>query len=102
MRDSQEGTIGGGTIFGGRVKRCYFIRIGLNKSVQFSLFRNILGFKMASKTTKLMRIRDHKMATQGKNRKNKVRRLGTTAPNLPLNMPNAQEKANLAAKAKKR
>ena len=52
---------------------------------------------MASKTTKLMRIRDRKMVTQGKQRKNKLRSQGTTAPNLPLNMPNAQEKAQIAA-----
>jgi len=56
---------------------------------------------MASKTTKLMRIRDRKMVTQGKQRKNKLRRLGTTAPNLPLNMPNAHEKAMQAAAAKR-
>jgi len=28
---------------------------------------------------------------QGKARKNEVRRIGTTAPNLPLNKPNANE-----------
>lgn len=32
-------------------------------------------------------------AKKGTKRKNRVRRLGTTAPNLPLNMPNAHEVA---------
>jgi len=53
---------------------------------------------MASKTTKLVRIRERKMVTMGAARKNKVRRVGTTAPDLPLNMPNANEKAMKKAK----
>ena len=32
-------------------------------------------------------------AGAGRLRKNAVRRVGTTQPNLPLNMPNAHEKA---------
>jgi hypothetical protein len=55
---------------------------------------------MASKTQKLTRIRERKVAKTGAARKNEVRRKGTTAPNLPLNKPNANEKAQAAAKAK--
>ena len=56
---------------------------------------------MASKTKKTENVRESKAAKSGKAVKNKTRRLGTTAPNLPLNKPNAQEKAHIAAKAKK-
>ena len=56
---------------------------------------------MASKTKKTENVREKKAAKTGKATKNKVRRVGTTAPNLPLNMPNAHEKAQIAAKAKK-
>jgi hypothetical protein len=56
---------------------------------------------MASKTRKLTNIRERKAATNGSARKNKLRREGTTAPSLPLNKPNANEKAQAAAKAKK-
>lgn len=37
-------------------------------------------------------------ATKGRKRKNRVRRLGTTAPNLPLNVPNANEQAQAKKK----
>ncbi len=53
---------------------------------------------MASPTKKVTIVRARKVATQGAARKNKIRRLGTTAPNLPLNKPNANE---IALKAKK-
>lgn len=56
---------------------------------------------MASNTRKVTNVRASKVIKQGAARKNKIRRLGTTGPNLPLNMPNAQEKANAAKLAKK-
>ena len=58
---------------------------------------------MASKTTKLVRIREHKVSTAGRKRKNAVRKAGTTAANLPLNKPNAHERSlkKPAAKAEK-
>ena len=52
---------------------------------------------MASPTKKVTIVRARKKATQGAARKNKLRILGTTAPNLPLNKPNANE---IALKAK--
>jgi hypothetical protein len=55
---------------------------------------------MASKTRKLTNIRERKAAKLGADRKNAVRRKGTTAPSLPLNKPNANEKAQAAAAAK--
>ena len=55
---------------------------------------------MASKTQKLTIIRARKVAKTGAARKNAVRRKGTTAPSLPLNKPNANEKAQAVAKAK--
>lgn len=39
-------------------------------------------------------------AKAGTKRKNKVRRLGTTLPNLPLDVPNAHEQKVIAARAK--
>jgi hypothetical protein len=54
---------------------------------------------MASKTRKLTNIRERKVAKFGAARKNKLRLVGTTAPNLPLNKPNANEKAQAKAKA---
>lgn len=56
---------------------------------------------MASCTRKVTNVRERKMATQGAARKNLLRRLGTTAPNLPLNKPNANEIALKAKQAKK-
>lgn len=55
---------------------------------------------MASKTRKLTNIRERKASKLGAQRKNAVRRTGTTAPRLPLNMPNANEKAQAAAVSK--
>lgn len=55
---------------------------------------------MASKTRKLTNIRERKASKFGADRKNKIRLYGTTAPNLPLNKPNANEKAQAAAKTK--
>ena len=52
---------------------------------------------MASPTKKLKVRRALKKASEAKRRKNKIRNHGSTAPNLPLNMPNAQEKAVKAA-----
>jgi hypothetical protein len=46
---------------------------------------------MASNTRKVTNIRESKVAKAGAKRKNKVRRLGTTAPGLPLTKPNANE-----------
>ena len=56
---------------------------------------------MASKTRKLTNIRERKAAKNGSARKNALRRKGTTSPSLPLNKPNANEKAQAAAKTKK-
>lgn len=55
---------------------------------------------MASKTRKLTNIRERKATKVGAQRKNEVRRKGTTASRLPLNKPNANEKAQ-ATKATK-
>lgn len=55
---------------------------------------------MASKTRKLTNIRERKATKLGAQRKNEVRRKGTTAPRLPLNKPNANEKAQAAAATK--
>ncbi|MDD9949998.1 MAG: hypothetical protein OXT67_00385 [Zetaproteobacteria bacterium] len=54
---------------------------------------------MASPTKKLKVRRALAKASAAKGRKNKIRREGSTAPRLPLNMPNANEKAVQAAKA---
>ena len=48
---------------------------------------------MASTTKKLKVRRKLRKAALGKNRKLLAKKLGTTAPNLPLNKPNANEKA---------
>ncbi|NRA65026.1 MAG: hypothetical protein HRU19_11130 [Pseudobacteriovorax sp.] len=48
---------------------------------------------MASVTKKLKVRRAINKARAGKKRKNELRRNGSTAPSLPLNMPNANEKA---------
>jgi hypothetical protein len=56
---------------------------------------------MASCTRKVTNVRERKMVTKGAARKNELRRNGSTAKNLPLNMPNAHEKAQAAARAKK-
>lgn len=53
---------------------------------------------MASKTRKLTNIRERKVAKFGADRKNKLRAHGSTAPNLPLNKPNANEQAQAKAK----
>jgi hypothetical protein len=55
---------------------------------------------MASKTRKLTNIRARKATKLGAQRKNEVRRKGTTAPRLPLDKPNANEKAQSSGKAK--
>lgn len=52
---------------------------------------------MASKTTKLVRIRERKAVRSGLKRKNHIRKHGSTAPNLPLNVPNAHEAAQKKA-----
>jgi len=49
--------------------------------------------EMASTTKKLKVRRKLRKAALGKNRKLLAKKLGTTAPNLPLNKPNANEKA---------
>ena len=48
---------------------------------------------MASSTKKLKVRRALALAGAGKARKNRIRRQGSTAPQLPLNKPNANEKA---------
>ena len=48
---------------------------------------------MASVTKKLKVRRKLRKATLGKSRKLLAKKFGTTAPNLPLNKPNAQEAA---------
>jgi hypothetical protein len=55
---------------------------------------------MASNTRKLTNIRERKVIKAGASRKNALRAKGTTAPNLPLNKPNANEKAQISARAK--
>ncbi len=54
---------------------------------------------MASPTKKSKVRRAMNKARAGKKRKNKVRILGTTAPSLPLTVPNAHERAQQAGKA---
>ncbi len=54
---------------------------------------------MASPTKKSKVRRAMNKARAGKKRKNKLRIVGSTAASLPLNAPNAQERANKAAKA---
>ena len=53
---------------------------------------------MASPTKKLKVRRAMAVANAGKKRKNAIRRNGTTAPNLKLDKPNANELAQKAAK----
>ena len=48
---------------------------------------------MASNTRKLKVRRAMSKARRGKKRKNALRRHGSTPASLPLNMPNANEKA---------
>ena len=55
---------------------------------------------MASNTKKLKVRRKLVAMKNGKARKNHIKLHGSTAKNLPLNMPNANEKAQTAAKAK--
>jgi hypothetical protein len=55
---------------------------------------------MASKTRKLTNIRERKATKLGAQRKNEVRRKGTTAPRLTLDKPNANEKAQATGKTK--
>ncbi len=52
---------------------------------------------MASPTKKSKVCRARNKARAGKKRKNKLRIVGSTKPSLKLNMPNANEKATLAA-----
>ena len=54
---------------------------------------------MASPTRKVTIVRARKVAKQGAKAKNKIRIHGTTAPNLPLNKPNANEVAQIAKRA---
>jgi hypothetical protein len=54
---------------------------------------------MASRTRQVTNIREKKVIKAGAARKNKIRRVGTTAPNLPLNKPNAHEAKQKAALA---
>jgi hypothetical protein len=54
---------------------------------------------MTSKTTKLTRIRERKVSKSGLKRKNIVRRVGTTAPDLALTKPNANERAQKTSAA---
>jgi len=51
---------------------------------------------MASPTRKVTIVRARKVAKQGAKAKNKIRRIGTTAPRLPLDKPNANERAQTA------
>lgn len=53
---------------------------------------------MASVTKKLKVRRKLNAAKAGKKRKNRIALHGSTMKNLPLNMPNANEKAQAAAK----
>lgn len=53
---------------------------------------------MASVTKKLKVRRAINKARAGKQRKNSLNRNGSTMVNLPLDKPNANEKAQLAAK----
>ncbi len=55
---------------------------------------------MASPTKKSKVRRAMNKAGAGKKRKNKTRIHGSTPPSLPLNMPNAHEKAIAAASKK--
>lgn len=55
---------------------------------------------MTSKTTKLVRIRERKISKAGAKRKNAVRKVGTTAGDLPLIKPNANELAQKKAAAR--
>ena len=57
---------------------------------------------MASRTAQVERIRARKRMTNGRKRKNKLRLYGTTAPLLPLNVPNAHEQAQIKARAASR
>ncbi|MCX6124352.1 MAG: hypothetical protein NTV34_06325 [Proteobacteria bacterium] len=51
---------------------------------------------MASRTRKVTNVRERKAIKAGAKVKNKIRRVGTTAPNLVLNKPNANELAQIA------
>lgn len=55
---------------------------------------------MTSPTAKHNTRKVAKLAKMGKARKNKVAREGSTAPNLPLDRPNANEKAQKAKNKK--
>jgi hypothetical protein len=54
---------------------------------------------MASPTKKSKVRRALNKARAGKKRKNKLRIVGSTAASLPLNKPNANERAQIAARA---
>ena len=54
---------------------------------------------MGSPTKKHKTRRIAKLAKAGKGRKNLAQREGTTAPDLPLNKPNANEQAQMKARA---
>ncbi len=53
---------------------------------------------MASPTKVVKARRRMNKARAGKARKNELRRVGSTAPDLALNVPNANEKAQMAAR----
>ena len=53
---------------------------------------------MASCTKKLKARRKINAAKAGKKRKNQLANHGSTKPNLPLNAPNANERAQAASK----
>jgi len=52
---------------------------------------------MASNTRQTTARRNAKKASLGKKRKNKVRKFGSTAPDLPLSVPNANERKQTKA-----
>ena len=54
---------------------------------------------MASATKKLKVRRKLNKIRQGRKRKNQMKNYGSTAKDLPLNMPNAQEKALMKSAA---
>lgn len=69
------------------------------KSKSFLLYSRVLtntsneSEDMASATKKLKVRRKLRKASMGTARKNAARKYGTTQPNLPLNVPNANELA---------
>lgn len=74
---------------------CFCPQIGA-----YSTDRNIfLRVTIMASCKKVLKVRRKlRNASKGRKRKNRVRRLGTTAPNLPLNVPNANEQAQAKKK----